>query len=212
MTAVSNVATAEVEVVIEPIFDCGDVIGKVFDDINRNGYQDEGEPGLADVRVATVDGLLITTDQHGRFNVACADLPDGRIGSTFIMKLDPRTLPTGYRIVSENPRTVRLTAGKASRVNFAAAVGRVVRLDLNDAAFEPGLADLRPEWLVQLPRLISLLEVEESVLRLAYIDAAADRKLAGHRARKLRRTIADLWKVRPRRYRLEIETRIEMRQ
>ncbi|WP_159593853.1 DUF7507 domain-containing protein [Chelativorans xinjiangense] len=209
---VSNVGMAEVEVVIEPIFDCGDVIGKVFDDINRNGYQDEGEPGLPGVRVATVKGLLITTDKHGRFNVACADLPDGRIGSTFVMKLDPRTLPTGYRIVSENPRTVRLTAGKASRLNFAATIGRVVRVDLNDAAFEPGMLELRPEWQVQLPGLIALLEPEESVLRLAYVNAGADRKLAANRMKHIRRAIGGMWKERPRRYRLEIETRIETRE
>ncbi|MCT7376014.1 DUF7507 domain-containing protein [Chelativorans salis] len=209
VSVASNVATAEVEVVTEPIFDCGDIVGKVFDDINRNGYQDEGEPGLAGARVATVGGLLITTDKHGRFHVACADLPDGRIGSTYLMKLDPRTLPTGYRIVSENPRSVRLTAGKASRINFAAAVGRVVRLDVNDAAFEPGQANLRPEWLMQMPGLISILEAEESVLRLAYIDAAVDRKLAAQRTRQLRRVIADLWKQKPGRYRLDVETRIE---
>ncbi len=207
---ISPIAKATVEVVPEPVFDCGDLIGRVFDDINRNGYQDEGEPGLAGARVATVDGLLLTTDAHGRFHVACADMPDGRIGSTYLMKLDPRTLPTGYRIVSENPRTVRLTAGKASRLNFAAALSRVVRVDLNDAAFEPGMQELKPEWQVKLPLLIALLEPEESVLRLAYVDAGADRKLAANRMKHIRRAIDGMWKEKPGRYRLEIETKIEL--
>ncbi|MCR4269532.1 hypothetical protein NUU27_25460, partial [Nitratireductor sp. ZSWI3] len=48
---VSRVASAVVEVVVEAVFDCGDILGKVFDDKNRNGYQDAGEPGLAGVRV-----------------------------------------------------------------------------------------------------------------------------------------------------------------
>ncbi|WP_163267271.1 DUF7507 domain-containing protein [Chelativorans alearense] len=211
-TAVSAIASAEVEVVTEPVFDCGDLIGRVFDDLNRNGYQDVGEPGLGGVRVATVDGLLVTTDAHGRFHVACADMPNARIGSTFIMKLDPRTLPTGYRLISENPRTVRLTAGKASRLNFAATVNRVIRLDLNDAAFEPEALELRPEWQVRLPQIIALLEPEVSVLRLAYVDAGADRKLVANRMRHIRRAIGGMWKERPRRYRLEIETRIETRE
>ena len=76
----------------EAVFDCGDIIGKVFDDRNRNGYQDEGEPGLPGVRIATVRGLLVTTDPYGRFSVGCADIPDADIGTNFIMKLDARTL------------------------------------------------------------------------------------------------------------------------
>ncbi|WP_338531542.1 DUF7507 domain-containing protein [Nitratireductor thuwali] len=203
------VATATVEVVVEPVFDCGDVIGKVFDDANRNGYQDDGERGLPGVRVATVSGLLITTDRHGRFHVACADLPDQRIGSTFIMKLDPRTLPTGYRMVSENPRTVRLTAGKASLLNFAASLGRIVRLDLTEAAYEPGSARLRPEWQAGLGRLVTLLAAEPSTLRLAYIDQGTDRRTAKARTRTLRAAIDKLWKQAGNKYPLDIETSIE---
>jgi hypothetical protein len=49
---VSNTATATVRVVPDPTFDCSDIIGKVFDDKNANGYQDEDEPGIANVRIA----------------------------------------------------------------------------------------------------------------------------------------------------------------
>src|SRR5690606_15209497 len=123
---------ADVEVMPEPVFDCGDIIGKVFNDRNRNGYQDDGETGLPGARVTSIDGMRITADGHGRFHAACADLPNGRVGSSYIMKLDPRSRPTGYRIISENPRVVRLTAGKMSQVNFAASLTRVVRLDLSN--------------------------------------------------------------------------------
>jgi len=205
---ISVIASAEVEIVPDPLFDCGDLIGKVFDDRNRNGYQDNDEPGLPGARVATVQGMLITTDQHGRFNVACADLPNGRIGSTYIMKLDPRSLPTGYRILSENPRTVRLTAGKVSRLNFAASIGRVVRLDINDAAFLPGEISLQPAWEKELAKLVETLEAEPSVLRLSYIDAGTERSLAGQRLSHLRSMISELWKERSNRYRLEIEAKM----
>ncbi|WP_281354862.1 hypothetical protein [Chelativorans xinjiangense] len=202
-------AEARVEITVDPVFDCGDIIGRVFDDINRNGYQDPGEVGLGGVRVSTVAGLLVTTDARGRFHVACADLP-ARAGSNFIMKLDPRTLPAGYRIVSENPRAVRLTAGKAQRLNFAAALGRLVRVDVNDAAFAPGTTVLLPEWHTQLPGLIALLEQEPSVLRIAYVEATGDRRLAAERVKQMRRTVAEMWKAVPARYRLEIESRIEI--
>ena len=40
---------------------------------------------------------------HGRFHIACAAVPDEERGSNFILKLDDRTLPTGYRLTTENP-------------------------------------------------------------------------------------------------------------
>jgi uncharacterized repeat protein (TIGR01451 family) len=208
-TPLSDEASAWVEIVAEPVFDCGDIIGKVFDDKNGNGYQDEGEPGLPGVRVVTVRGLLITTDQYGRFHVACADLPDKRIGSNFIMKLDERTLPSGYRLTTENPRVVRLTAGKMTKLNFGARIGRVVRLDLKDEAFQRGSTALDPKWLKGLDQLIAVLAREQSVLRLSYIEPGADEQLARSRVQQLEKEISQRWSAVDGRYRLEIETRIE---
>lgn len=204
--------SAAVEVVSEAIFDCGEIVGKVFDDADRNGYQDEGEPGLPGVRVASVRGLLVTTDRHGRFHVPCAELPDQRIGSNFIMKLDTRTLPTGYRLTTENPRVVRLTAGKMSKLNFGAAIGRVVRLDLTDAAFEEGSLILKGRWRQGIDDLIGLLRQEHSVLRLSYVDAGAIPALAARRIKAVKNDIAKLWEAKDGQYRLEIETRMEVGQ
>ncbi|WP_367714544.1 hypothetical protein AB2N04_11000 [Nitratireductor sp. GISD-1A_MAKvit] len=206
---VSRVATALVEVVVEAVFDCGDIIGKVFNDVNRNGYQDSGEPGLAGVRVTTVKGLLLTADDHGRFHVACADLPDQRIGTNYIMKLDPRSLPTGYRLTTENPRVVRLTAGKASEFSFGASVGRVVRLDVSDAAFVEGTVELHPEWALQFGQMIALLDKEPSVLRLNYTSSGESKRLAQKRLNAIRKMIREEWKSVGGRYRLEIETRMQ---
>ncbi|WP_074896552.1 DUF7507 domain-containing protein [Nitratireductor indicus] len=208
-TVLSSVATAMVEVVIEAVFDCGDILGKVFDDRNRNGYQDAGEPGLAGVRVAAVKGLLVTSDQHGRFHVACAELPDQRIGTNYILKLDPRSLPSGYRITTENPRVVRLTAGKVSEFSFGASIGRVVRLDLTDDAFERGMVELRPEWLSGLNQLIAVLDQEPSVLRLSYYGADGRSRLAARRLRTVSKAISEEWLSIGGRYRLDIETRSE---
>lgn len=105
-------------------FGCSDVIGRVFDDRNGNGYHDAGEPGLPGVRLATVSGLLVYTDAEGRFHIACPETPEGPFGSAFVLKVDRRTLPTGYRLTTENPRLINLTAGKAVQLDFGARIGR----------------------------------------------------------------------------------------
>lgn len=88
----------------------------------------------------------------------------GLTGSNFIMKLDERTLPIGYRVTSENPRVIRLTAGRTSTLDFGAARVRQVRLDLQDAAFLSGSLELRTEWAQGIDQLITLLAAEESTL------------------------------------------------
>ena len=136
-------------------------------------------------------------------------MPDKRIGSNFIMKLDERTLPTGYRVTTENPRVVRLTAGKMTKLNFGASIGRVVRLDLKGAAFESGGVALKPNWAKGLDQLIDVLGKEQSVLRLSYVDAGADKDLAQRRVRHLEAEILERWNAAGGRYRLGIETRVE---
>ena len=205
----SNVATATVRITPDPTFDCSDIIGKVFDDKNRNGYPDDNEPGLANVRLATVNGLLVTTDSNGRFHITCADVPNEQRGSNFVMKLDERTLPTGYRPTTENPGVVVLTRGKMSKLNFGAAIHRVVRIDLMDAAFEPGGVALRPSWATSLTQVFPALGQEKSVLRIGYgRTGAEDAKLASDRVRSLHKYISDQWRDNAGTYHLIIETEV----
>lgn len=192
--AISNTATATVRVIPDPVFDCSDIIGKVFDDENKNGYQDKGEPGIANVRLATVNGLLVTTDDHGRFHVACADIPDEERGSNFLMKLDERTLPTGYRITTENPRAVRITRGKLTKLNFGASIHRVVRIDMMDDAFIRDEIELRPEWVQQLKALPEHLKSGPSVVRFAYEVKGEGKDLARKRLKNLIKTLRKEWK------------------
>ena len=199
-------AQAAVTIVEEHVFDCGEVIGRVFDDRNRNGYADDGEPGLPAVRVATVKGLLVTTDKHGRFHVPCAGIPDALTGSNFLMKLDTRTLPTGYVVTSENPRDVRLTRGKVTKLNFGASILRQVRLDLKDAAFTAGAAELTPEWKGGVGQLIGLLGEEPSVLNLSYLFTAPS-DLARRRLAAVKALIAREWQRQDGTYRLVIDAR-----
>ena len=167
-SVLSNIASATVRIVPDPTFDCSDIIGKVFDDQNANGYQDDGEPGIANVRVVTARGLLVTSDADGRFHVPCAAVPQADRGSNFVMKLDERTLPSGYRLTTENPRDVRVTRGKLVKLNFGATIHKVFRLEFDDRAFVPGEDRLQSGWAAQLPALAEALRARPSVLRLAH--------------------------------------------
>ena len=164
------VATATVRILPEPVFDCGDVIGKVFDDENRDGYQNKGEKGIPSVRLAGVDGTIITTDEFGRFHVPCAMLPADH-GSNFILKIDTRSLPSGYRLTTENPRVVRLTPGKMTEINFGVSITRVVRIDINANAFiagQGGNTEMSPALLAGIAKLLPRIAAEPVNLRIAY--------------------------------------------
>jgi hypothetical protein len=160
---------ATVRILPEPVFDCGDVIGKVFDDADSDGLPGDGEPGLPAIRIAGVDGTLITTDAFGRFHVPCAMLPQGR-GTNFILKLDAGSLPEGYRLTTVNPRVVRLTPGKMSELNFGAARLQVVRLDLNARAFPQGAnrPGLSPALEAGIDGLLAQIADAPVVLSLAF--------------------------------------------
>ncbi len=194
-TQVSNIASAVVRVIPDPTFDCSDIIGKVFDDRNANGYQDEGEPGIANVRVVTARGLLVTTDNEGRFHVACAAVPQMDHGSNFIMKLDERTLPSGYRLTTGNPQDVRVTRGKLAKLNFGATVHRVVRLELSAAAFVGTTTELAAQWAQEFAGLPAKLEERSSVLRIAYRRGAEAEDLARARLDAVAARVRELWQA-----------------
>jgi uncharacterized repeat protein (TIGR01451 family) len=201
-------AQAKVEIRPEPVFDCGDIIGKVFDDKNSNGLQDEGEPGIPAARVTSVKGELITTDKHGRYHIACADIPDSKIGSNFILKLDTRSLPTGYRVTTENPRVVRLTRGKLTKINFGASVSRVIKLDLTDKVFAAGQVGVPAKIQAALVSLMDVLDQEPSTIRLQYHVGPEGKAIASERMKLVQSVIAEMWNEKGGRYKLPIETRL----
>ncbi|HTG82900.1 MAG TPA: SdrD B-like domain-containing protein, partial [Geobacteraceae bacterium] len=201
----SGVASATVRVTPDPDFDCTDVIGKVFDDANANGYPDDGEKGLPGVRVVSARGLIATTDEFGRFHITCATVPDQDRGSNFILKLDDRTLPTGYRVTSENPQVQRATRGKMLRYNFGATIHHVVSLDVADGVFEPKSTRLRVQWQPRIDLLLKELRKAPSVLRLSYLAEVENRGLVDDRLKALKKEITGKWDGG---YPLTIETEI----
>jgi uncharacterized repeat protein (TIGR01451 family) len=206
--AVSSEGDATVVVVPDMTFDCTDVLGKVFDDRNGNGQQDPGEPGIPGVRVVTTRGLAAVTDEFGRFHITCAITPlEGR-GSNFALKLDDRTLPSGYRLTTPEVLVERATRGKALRFEFGASIHRVVSLDLSDAVFEPNNADMRPQWQPRLDLLLTELRKSRSVLRLSYVADVEEKALVDRRVEAVNRTIRDGWHALNCCYELTIESEV----
>ena len=201
-------ATATVRVVADQTFDCTDVFGKVFDDANRNGHQDEGEKGLAGVRVLTAQGLAATTDQYGRFHITCALTPNEIRGSNFELKLDDRTLPSGYRLSTDQVQIKHATAGKALKFDFGASIYRVVAIDLSDAAFEPGKTEIRTQWKPRLDVLLAELRKAPSMLRLSYIADTEDEGLVQRRMQAVKQQLTDAWDSEKDRYVLTIEPEV----
>jgi hypothetical protein len=150
----------------------------------------------------------VTTDQHGRFHVPCADLPDQDIGSNFTLKLDTRTLPVGYRVTTDNPYTVRLTRGKMTKLNFGVANSRLIQVDLQDKAFVGQSLALAPEWAAQLDQLLGLVDDEPSTLQLTYYSGRKGQGLANRRLTAIESLINKKRGKRSRQVQLPIETRV----
>src|SRR4030095_5249160 len=165
----SGEANATVRVMPDPTFDCTDVTGKVFDDANRNGVQDGGEVGLAGVRVVTAPGLAATTDEDGRYHITCAITPNESRGSNFVLKLDDRTLPSGFRLSTDQTLIKRATRGKDLKFNFRASIYLIVGIDLSAAVFEPGTTEIRVQWRPRMDLLLEELRKAPAVLRLSYV-------------------------------------------
>lgn len=204
----SAVSSAIIDIVPEPVFDCAEVIGRVFRDTNRNGIQDEGELGLADARIATASGTLITVDEFGRYSVPCAELPDNQIGTNYILKVDERSLPAGAVLTTENPKVARLTAGKATLFNFGVALPRNVQIDLDRFAFAGDTSQPSPALEAGLRQLAISLADEPSVLQLNYYSDGESRTLISSRLAIVQDRVRTLMGLGTGSDELPVETRI----
>ncbi|WP_162846619.1 DUF7507 domain-containing protein [Corticibacter populi] len=126
--------------------------GYVVDYVIRNeGIDERGIPG---VRIASVEGLLIETDQYGRYHIVDVHGGEWRRGRNFILKVDPSTLPAGAEFTTDNPLLRRITPGVPVRFDWGVKlpvqpipVGREeVELELGEVLFAPGSAELRAEY------------------------------------------------------------------
>jgi len=105
----------------------GVITGKVYHDINRDGIQQkqDGEIGVAGVRIYMENGNFAVTDSEGKFNFY------GVSAKTHVLKVDRTTLPEQTELVTQSSRNagdagsrfVDLKYGELHRADFAIAGG-----------------------------------------------------------------------------------------
>jgi len=205
--ALSSEAQATVRLVPDVDFDCTDVMGKVFNDSNRNGLQDNGEDGIPGVRLVTGNGLAVSTDAYGRYHITCATVPNETRGSNFVVKLDDRTLPSGFRASRSSVQIARATRGKALRFNFGASIHRVIGIDLSDPIFDVGETTIRPQWQGRIDLLMDQLQAAPAVLRISYLADLEEPRLVEDRLDAFEDEIRARWRDTGN-YELEIEPEV----
>ena len=152
--------------------------------ITNHGIHEAGIPG---VRIASVEGLLVETDEYGRYHLA--DINGGRWerGRNFILKVDSSTLPEGSEFTTENPRVLRITQSLMSKINFGVKLPKqdpvyksvmeekqlVTQEQVTETReltgivepvrFDSGKADIPDSYIQQLQRAIDSLSDKDNV-------------------------------------------------
>jgi uncharacterized repeat protein (TIGR01451 family) len=100
-------------------FDSGTIIGRVFEDLNSDGEQQVGEPGIPHAVIFLEDGNRITTDVNGLFSVANV-LPGYHTGVLDLSSIPGYTFAENQRFKERNSqsRLVQLAPGGMVRMNF----------------------------------------------------------------------------------------------
>ncbi len=109
---ISNETEAGVEVVLDPLFDLGTIIGKVFDDLDGNGKQSAGEAGIGGAMVVLDNGSYILTDEYGRYHFP-AVVPGHRL-----LKINLRHLADNANATTDEALVVSVTPGLLAKANF----------------------------------------------------------------------------------------------
>lgn len=133
--------------------------GITVDYVIRNaGIDERGIPG---VRIASVEGLLIETDQFGRYHLAGIDGGSQERGRNFVLKIDPATLPPGAELTTDNPLLRRITPGVPVRFDFGVKLpagllsgsGEMVEVVLGKVLFPASSATIDSKYLPAIDRM-----------------------------------------------------------
>jgi outer membrane protein OmpA-like peptidoglycan-associated protein len=114
----SNRAEASVHVSEDAFLARGTVVGRVFEDSNRDGLQGRDEKGLAGAVVMLDDGTSVRTDAEGRFH-----LPDLDPGS-HVVKLDLTRFGLPATATTETAPVAYVSPGLLSAVRFGVSFQR----------------------------------------------------------------------------------------
>ncbi len=114
-------------------------IGKVWVDANGDGVQDAGEAGLGNVDIWTEDGMVATTDSTGKFSFS--NVRPGR----HAFRVDPRSIPGGYRLAGEDIQLVDASGWATPRVDFRLVPTSALALVSTPVTPAPSGSDRRAE-------------------------------------------------------------------
>jgi hypothetical protein len=161
--------------------------------------------------VVTARGLAATSDEYGRFHFTCAITPHESRGSNFILKLDDRTLPSGFRAATKPVQVKRATRGKSLRFNFGVSIHRVVGLDIAGDVFEPDSTEIRHQWRSRIGLLLEELQKGPAVLRMSYVADVESKQLVERRLDAVKSAVMDAWTELACCYELVVEPEIYWR-
>lgn len=99
--------------------DEGCIVGQIFVDTNGNSLKDREELGIPGVRLYFEDGTWLVSDIEGKYSYC------GLRATTHVLKVDPRTLPRGSRLVTSSHRN----AGDAGSLFIDLKNGELQRAD-----------------------------------------------------------------------------------
>ncbi len=171
-------------------FITGSIEGRVYLDVNGNGQQDSGEPGIEDVDISLTDEFgnetIVFTNQDGDWSAE--DIGTGEV--VIDINQDAATFPTGaVQTEGTDPKTVNLQPGENLNVgndgffDFGTLEG-IVYLDENGNGTqdpgEPGIANINIDittpdgsplttttdadgnWSIDVPTGNNVVEIDES--------------------------------------------------
>ncbi len=110
-TPISEEASASVRIEVDPIFDEGTVLGRVYCE-GDDGHPVDGKQGLAGARVYLDTGYYVDTDIAGKFHFR--GVPPGR----HLIKLDLNTTPPGSTPTTDIARDFYLSRGLLAKIDF----------------------------------------------------------------------------------------------
>lgn len=103
---------ASIAITLDPLFDLGTIIGKVFNDTNGDGRQDKGEQGIEGAMVVLDDGTYALTDPYGRYHFPMV-APGHRM-----LKINTDQLNRAVEMTTDRASVVNVTPGLMGKVNF----------------------------------------------------------------------------------------------
>ena len=110
--AISQPATAELEITADPLFDLGTIIGRVFHDVDADGWFDAGEKGIGGAMVALDSGVYALTDVHGRYHFPAIE-PGQRM-----VKIDLPRISGNAHATTDALQVLSVTPGLLAKANF----------------------------------------------------------------------------------------------